>query len=77
MFTLYAMRIQAYTVFISNQLCTVMWAHTHQLGMQLKVHSHITLTMLPGVQQVVLWDAACNFNAIILNQSNFNCLITS
>ena len=26
---------------------------------------------------MVLWDAACNFNAIILNQSIFNCLITS
>ena len=25
----------------------------------------------------VLWDTACNFNAIILNQSIFNCLITS
>ena len=26
---------------------------------------------------VVLWDTACNFNVIILNQSIFNCLITS
>ena len=26
---------------------------------------------------MVLWDAACNFNAVILNQSIFNCLITS
>ena len=26
---------------------------------------------------VVLWDTACNLNAIILNQSIFNCLITS
>ena len=26
--------------------------------------------------QVVLWDTACNFNAIILNKSIFNCLIT-
>ena len=25
----------------------------------------------------VLWDTACNLNAIILNQSIFNCLITS
>ena len=25
---------------------------------------------------VVLWDTACNFNAVILNQSIFNCLIT-
>ena len=29
------------------------------------------------MRQVVLWDTACNFNAIILNQSIFNCLITS
>ena len=27
--------------------------------------------------RVVLWATACNFNAIILNQSIFNCLITS
>ena len=26
---------------------------------------------------VVLWDAVCNFNAVISNQSIFNCLITS
>ena len=26
--------------------------------------------------QVVLWDTACNFNAIILNKSILNCLIT-
>ena len=26
---------------------------------------------------VILWDAVCNFNAVILNQSIFNCLITS
>ena len=26
---------------------------------------------------VVLWDTACNFNGVILNQSIFNCLITS
>ena len=29
------------------------------------------------MRQVVLWDTACNFNAIILNQAIFNCLITS
>ena len=29
------------------------------------------------MRQVVLWNTACNFNAIILNQSIFNCLITS
>ena len=29
------------------------------------------------MRQVVLWDTACNFNAIILNQSIFNRLITS
>ena len=29
------------------------------------------------MRQVVLWDSACNFNATILNQSIFNCLITS
>ena len=29
------------------------------------------------MRQVVLWDTACNFNAVILNQSIFNCLITS
>ena len=28
------------------------------------------------MRQMVLWDAACNFNAFILNQSIFNCLIT-
>ena len=27
--------------------------------------------------QVVLWVTSCNFNAIILNQSIFKCLITS
>ena len=27
--------------------------------------------------RVVLWDTACNFNAVISNQSLFNCLITS
>ena len=27
--------------------------------------------------QVVLWDTACSFNAIILNQSIFDCLIAS
>ena len=26
---------------------------------------------------VVLWDTACKFNAFILNQLSFNCLITS
>ena len=26
--------------------------------------------------RVVLWVTACNFNAVILNQSIFNCLIT-
>ena len=26
---------------------------------------------------VVLWDNACNFNAVISNQSIFNCLIIS
>ena len=30
-----------------------------------------------NMRQVVLWDTACNFNATILNQSIFNCLITS
>ena len=25
--------------------------------------------------QMVLWDTACNFNAIILNESILNCLI--
>ena len=29
------------------------------------------------MRQVVLWDATCNFNAVILSQSIFNCLITS
>ena len=29
------------------------------------------------MRQVVLWVTACNFNAIISNQSIFNCLITS
>ena len=29
------------------------------------------------MRRVVLWDTACNFNAVILNQSIFNCLITS
>ena len=29
------------------------------------------------MRQVVLWDTACNFNAVISNQSIFNCLITS
>ena len=29
------------------------------------------------MRQVLLWDTACNFNAIILNQSIFNRLITS
>ena len=29
------------------------------------------------MRQMVLWDTACNFNAFILNQSIFNCLITS
>ena len=28
------------------------------------------------MRQMVLWDTACNFNAFILNQSIFNCLIT-
>ena len=27
--------------------------------------------------KVVFWETACNFNAVILNQSIFNCLITS
>ena len=27
--------------------------------------------------KMVLWETACNFNAVILNQSIFNCLITS
>ena len=27
--------------------------------------------------QVVLWDTACSFNAIILDQSIFDCLMTS
>ena len=29
------------------------------------------------MSRVVLWDTACNFNAVILNQSIFHCLITS
>ena len=29
------------------------------------------------MRHVVLWVTACSFNAIILNQSIFNCLITS
>ena len=29
------------------------------------------------MRQMVLWDTACNFNVIILNQSIVNCLITS
>ena len=29
------------------------------------------------MRQVVLWVTACSFNAIILNHSIFNCLITS
>ena len=28
------------------------------------------------MRRVVLWDTACNFNAVISNQSIFNCLIT-
>ena len=28
------------------------------------------------MRRVVLRDIACNFNAFISNQSNFNCLIT-
>ena len=29
------------------------------------------------MRQLVLWYTACNFNAVILNQSIFNCLIAS
>ena len=29
------------------------------------------------MRQVVLWVTACNFNDAILNQSIFNCLVTS
>ena len=29
------------------------------------------------MRQVVLWDTACNFNAVISSQSIFNCLIAS
>ena len=41
------------------------------------VTTHNTCRVEAGImRQVVLWDTACNFNAVILNQSIFNRLIT-
>ena len=40
---------------------------------------HFTIEYIESaiMRWVVLWDTACNFNAVISNQSIFNCLITS